>query len=123
MLPKRFPVDPLRFGIENRKYGDIAYYRLGPLHVYQLNSPELVRQILVEAPEKFQKARLLKRAFAPVAGNGLLTSDGDSWKQQRRLIQAAFNRSHLAEYARIIVTHAQRRGESSGFTGHTKTDW
>jgi cytochrome P450 len=108
MLPKLFPIDPLQFGIENRKYGDITHYTIGPLHVYQLNSPELVRQILVEEPEKFQKARLLKRAFAPVAGNGLLTNDGDPWKQQRKLIQPAFNRSHLAEYARIMVTHSQR---------------
>src|SRR5215470_4696074 len=55
MLPKLFPFDPLAFALENaRQFGDIAYYRVGPLRVYQLNSPELIRQILVERPEKLE---------------------------------------------------------------------
>jgi cytochrome P450 len=86
MMPKRLPFDPLAFGLGvARQFGDIAHYKLGPLHVYQLNHPELVRQILVERPEKFHKARLIKRAFRPFAGEGLVTSDGALWKQQRKL--------------------------------------
>ena len=85
-MPKRFSFDPLTFvlGVA-RQFGDIAHYMLGPLHVYQLNHPELVRQILVERLEKFHKARLIKRAFRPFAGEGLVTSDGALWKQQRKL--------------------------------------
>ena len=65
-MPKRFPFDPLAFGLGvARQFGDITHYKLGPLHVYQLNHPELVRQILVERLEKFHKARLIKRAFRP----------------------------------------------------------
>ena len=75
-----------------RQFGDVGYYRVGPLRVYQLNHPDLARQILVEQPEKFLKARLIKRAFRPFAGNGLLTSDGALWRQQRKLIQPAFHR-------------------------------
>src|SRR5262249_27964222 len=61
MLPKLFPFDPLAFALENpRQFGDIAYYRVGPLRVYQLNSPELIRQILVEQPEKFHKPLFIK---------------------------------------------------------------
>jgi cytochrome P450 len=48
MLPAFFKFDPLAFGLEMaRKYGDIARYHLGPLRMYQLNHPDLVRQILV----------------------------------------------------------------------------
>jgi cytochrome P450 len=82
MLPAFFKFDPLAFGMGMaRKYGDIAYYHLGPLRVYQLNHPDLVRQVLVEHPEKFRKPRLVKRAFRPFAGNGLLTSDGELWRR------------------------------------------
>lgn len=92
MLAKLFPFDPLAFALENaRQYGDIAYYRVGPLRVYQLNSPELIRQILVERPEKFHKPVRIGRGFGPFVGNGLFTSDGDLWKQQRKLMQPAFN--------------------------------
>src|SRR5262249_57605574 len=75
MLPKLFPFDPLAFALENaRQFGDIAYYRVGPLRVYQLNSPELIRQILVERPEKFHKPLFIKRGFGRFVGNGLFTS-------------------------------------------------
>ena len=49
MFPSKYPFDPLAFNLSiARKFGDIAYFRLGPLRVYQLNHPELIRQILVE---------------------------------------------------------------------------
>ena len=112
-MPKRFPFDPLAFGLGvARQFGDIAHYKLGPLHVYQLNHPELVRQILVERPEKFHKARLIKRAFRPFAGEGLVTSDGALWKQQRKLMQPAFHHRQLAAYADVMVAHAVRMMDS-----------
>ena len=54
LLPGLFPSDLLAFGLMiARNYGEIAHYRLGPLHVYQLNHPNLTRQVLVEQPENF----------------------------------------------------------------------
>jgi hypothetical protein len=46
---KTLPNGPLKFvsGIA-RDFGDIAHYKLGPLHVYQLNHPSLIREVLVE---------------------------------------------------------------------------
>ena len=112
-MPKRFPFDPLAFGLGvARQFGDIAHYKLGPLHVYQLNHPELVRQILVERPERFHKARLIKRAFRPFAGEGLVTSDGALWLQQRKLMQPAFHHRQLAAYADVMVAHAARMIDS-----------
>jgi cytochrome P450 len=109
MLPTMFPFDPLAWGLDvARRYGDIAHYHLGPLHVYQLNHPDLARQILIEQPEKFYKPRLLKRAFRPFAGEGLLTSDGALWKQQRKLMQPAFHHAYLTTYGAITVKHALR---------------
>jgi cytochrome P450 len=113
MMPKRFPFDPLEFGLNiAREFGDIAYYHLGPLHVYQVSHPDMVRQILVEQADKFHKPRLIKHAFRPFAGDGLLTSDGSQWRQQRKLIQPAFSHSHLAAYAVVMVDHALRAVES-----------
>jgi cytochrome P450 len=109
LLPRIFPYDPLAFGLSvARQFGDVAYYHVGPIHVYQLNHPDLARQILVEQPEKFHKARFIKRAFRPFAGNGLLTSDGMLWKQQRKLIQPAFHHGHVAAYGNVMVAHARR---------------
>jgi cytochrome P450 len=112
MLPRLFPFDPLSFNLGLRQYGDVAYYHVGPRAVYQLNHPDLARQILVEQPEKFHKPRFIKRAFRPFAGSGLLTSDGDLWRQQRKLIQPAFHHKHLLTYAGVIVAHARGMLES-----------
>jgi cytochrome P450 len=113
MFPERFPFDPLAFSVSiAREFGDIAHYQVGPLHVYQLNHPDFVRQILVEQPEKFHKPRLIKQAFGAFAGQGLLTSDGAVWKQQRKLIQPAFHHAQLVTYAAVMVSHALRMIDS-----------
>ncbi|HYU78560.1 MAG TPA: cytochrome P450, partial [Vicinamibacterales bacterium] len=113
MLPKVFPFDPLAFGLDiARQYGDIAYYKAGPLHVYQLAHPDLARQILVEQHEKFVKSRFITRAFRPFAGDGLLTSDGALWRQQRKLIQPAFHRGRLATYGDVMVARAVQTADS-----------
>jgi cytochrome P450 len=109
MFPKRFPFDPLAFGVSiAREFGDIAHYQVGPLHVYQLSHPDFAKQILVEEPEKFYKARLIKQAFGAFAGQGLLTSDGVMWKQQRKLIQPAFHHAQLMTYGALMVGHTLR---------------
>jgi len=113
LFPKRFPFDPLVFGLDiARQYGDIAHYAVGPLHVYQLTHPDFARQILVEEPEKYFKARLIKQAFGPFAGQGLLTSDGAVWKRQRKLIQPAFHHGQLVRYAAFMVDHATQTAGS-----------
>ena len=113
MLPRLLPFDPLAFGLDiAREYGDIVYYHVGPLHVYQLTHPDLARQVLVEQPEKFHKAQLIKRAFRPFAGEGLLTSDGALWRQQRRLMQPAFHHAQLTMYGAAMVEHALRMVEA-----------
>ena len=113
MLPSLFPLDSLAFGLQiARQYGDIVYYRVGPLRVYQLNHPSLARQILVEQPERFRKPWLLKRALRPFAGEGLVTSDGELWKRQRKLMQPAFHHAQLAVYSEIIVSLATRMADS-----------
>jgi cytochrome P450 len=113
MFPKRFPFDPLAFGLNiAREFGDIAHYQVGPLHVYQLAHPDFARQILIEEPEKYYKARLIKQAFGPFAGQGLLTSDGAVWRRQRKLIQPAFHHAQLVAYGATMVSHTQRMIDS-----------
>src|SRR5215469_7518010 len=109
MFPKRFPFDALAFALDlAQQYGDIAYYSFGPLQVYYLNHPDLVRQVAVEQADRFYKPRLIKYAFRPFAGQGLLTNDGDSWKQQRKLMQPAFHARTLTRYGDSMVEHTQR---------------
>lgn len=113
LLPGLVPFNQLEFALNiARQYGDILHYKFGPLHIYQLADPDLTRQILVEQPEKFQKPRLLKYAFGPFGGQGLVTSDGALWKRQRKLIQPAFHHGRLGAYGEVFTAHAIRMCET-----------
>jgi cytochrome P450 len=109
MISRWRPLDTMAFALAvSRQYGDIAHYTVGPLHVFQLTHPDLARDILVERPEQFQKPKLLKYAFRPFGGDGLVTSDGALWRQQRKLMQSAFHHRQLAGYADDMVALTTR---------------
>ncbi len=88
-----------------RTYGDIVHFNVGPRHIYQLNHPDYVQYVLVKHPEKFQKTPALKRAAKDSIGQGLLTSDGELHKRQRRLVQPAFHHKRIAAYADTMVEY------------------
>jgi len=75
--------------------------------VYLLNHPDLVREVLVTRQSNFIKSRALQRARV-LLGEGLLTSEGDFHKRQRRLVQPAFHRDRLAAYAAVMSDYAAR---------------
>lgn len=86
-----------------RKYGDISYFKFGRQGIYFVNHPDYIQNVLMINQSKFIKnpgLRLTKR----IIGNGLLTSEGEYHKQQRGLIQPAFDYSHIAMYADIITS-------------------
>ncbi|MBI1277320.1 MAG: cytochrome P450 [Anaerolineaceae bacterium] len=98
--------DRIGFLTANRdQFGDIVYFQLGSRHIYQLNNPEYVQYVLVKHPEQFQKTPALKRAAQDSIGQGLLTSDGELHKRQRRLVQPAFHHKRIAAYADTMVNY------------------
>jgi cytochrome P450 len=101
--------DPLRFlrGTQQR-YGDVVRVALGPLEVTLLSHPDLVEDVLVTRNRLWQKDRYLHETLRPVLGDGLLSSEGDFWRRQRRLAQPAFHRDRIKAYGAIMVTHAER---------------
>ena len=90
-----------------RRYGDIFYYRVFLYHVYFLNHPDFIEYVLATHYRNFHKGRALQ-ASRRIFGNGLLTSEGDFWLRQRRLMQPAFHRERIASYAGAMVAAAER---------------
>lgn len=75
--------------LQNR-YGDVAWFRLGPFDCYHLTHPDQVHEVLVEKARSFRKPTRLKQVFGRFEGQGLVVSDGELWLRQRRLVQPAF---------------------------------
>jgi cytochrome P450 len=90
-----------------REQGDIGSFRLGPIVLYQVNNPEYIHDILVGRGELFYRTALTKRIIGSI-GDGLLSSDGDFHRRQRRLAQPAFHHKRIAAYADVMVDYSLR---------------
>jgi len=100
--------DPLPiFSAWAAEFGDIFYYRAAWLHVYFLNHPDLIEEVLVRNPRNFLKDRVVRNSRW-FFGEGLLTNEGDSWLRQRRLSAPAFHRERVSAYANIMTSYAQQ---------------
>jgi len=88
-------------------YGDIFYYRAGWIHVYFLNHPDLIESVLVRNYQSSMKDRVVQNSRW-FLGNGLLTSEGEHWKRQRRLSQPSFHREKIASYATVMTNYADQ---------------
>src|SRR6202035_3054676 len=84
-----------------REYGDLVYFKVERQHMYLVNHPDYVREVLVNNQSNFIKSRALQRAKV-LLGEGLLTSEGQQHLRQRRLVQPAFHRERLAAYASVM---------------------
>jgi cytochrome P450 len=79
----------------------------GQLVVF-VSDPELLRQVMVKEPDRFQKNPLDRRLYGPLLGNSILTSEGNDWRLQRRTAAPLFRHAMLERYVPIMVEAAQR---------------
>ena len=94
-----------------KTYGKMAHYRVGPSDIVLVNEPEFIREILITQAHTFIKERTQKR-MRILLGEGLITSDGESHKRQRRIAAPAFHRQRIQAYGSIMVERAAAMRES-----------
>ena len=63
-----------------------------------INHPSLVKQLLQETHRSFDKRTVIYNRFRTAFGNGLVVSEDDHWKRQRKLIQPMFGHSAIARF-------------------------
>jgi cytochrome P450 len=91
-----------------RQFGDIVHYRLGWRHLCLINHPDYAEQVLITDSKLYAKRTYVLNLLVPVLGNGLLTSEGDFWLRQRRLIQPAFHKQRLLAFGDVMVQYTER---------------
>jgi cytochrome P450 len=91
-----------------QQYGDSFTFAVGPRRAIFFNHPDHVREILQQW-QIYRKARVDQDVRRSGLGNflglGLLTNDGDRWKQQRKLMQPAFHARYITSYAETMVDY------------------
>lgn len=87
-------------------YGPFIQFQKGKNTRFLLLDPECLEHILVTNNSNYIKSPRYRK-LAPLMGDGLITSDGDFWKSQRKVVQPFFN----AEMATRFKTISQVKTE------------
>lgn len=119
---KDFPRNPIKFsqGLW-QKYGDIVRFWIGPFLVHLISGPEEIKHVLQDNNQNYSKGRVYD-AFKPVIGNGLLTSEGDFWRRQRRLANPSFRHDKIRGFVSMFAEQSQallEEWETYARTGQT----
>ncbi len=81
---------------------DFASRRLGLQQFILLNHPDYIQHVLVRNQENYPKGRLTRQILGPALGRGLLNSEGDFWRRQRRIAAPSFHHKRLIDLADVM---------------------
>ncbi|MES4901868.1 MULTISPECIES: cytochrome P450 [unclassified Streptomyces] len=103
--------DPLAAYLRARRdHGDVVRFRAGPpglrRDIYAVFSAEGVQQVLATEAANFRKDNVIYQELRQALGNGLLTSQDEDYRRQRRLIQPLFTRRRVEGYAAAVTSEA-----------------
>jgi cytochrome P450 len=90
-------------------YDDIAYYEVLGRPFYQLNDPNAIERVLVHNNENYVKGDFVQGLLRPIVGGGLLTSEGETWRGQRRRLQPSFTPDRVRGYADAMVDATEQK--------------
>ena len=92
-----------------RAFGDV-FRVFAPgrgVYNYVINHPDAVKHVLLSNHRNYTKGEGMDRVKI-LLGNGIMTSEGDLWRRQRRMMQPAFHRRVLDRFRTLIHSINQR---------------
>jgi len=116
-LPLRTMITKARrnfLGVFDQKCFEYQFFstRLLARKVFVCNSPDTVARAFITLHESFErKSPQMRRALAPLIGDGLLISDGALWQQRRRIVAPITHASRLSLFAPTMVEAANETAE------------
>jgi cytochrome P450 len=97
--------DPLRFLERLHAHGDVVRFDFMGKSTVSIANPDDVATVLLETGKRFIKGYQKGFALPLVLGNGLVTSEGDFWRRQRKLVQPAFHTQRIGAYATTMTDY------------------
>jgi cytochrome P450 len=91
-------------------YGDLYFVRLRNAPLYVTRHPDHIRDVLLDKGTSFRKTETgnISRRLRRLLGNGLLLSNGELWRRQRRMINPALHRKRIETYAETMTAYTQQ---------------
>jgi cytochrome P450 len=86
------------------------YRKVRALHLtyHGINDPEAIRRVFLDNAGNYRRPQFIKRMLQPIIGEGLLNTDGEAWKTQRRLMAGSFAPGAVAAAAPLFAKLAER---------------
>ncbi|MFB6159939.1 MAG: cytochrome P450 [Haloferacaceae archaeon] len=105
-------------------YGDVVQFDLGPLETYMVTDPAAIGEVLVDDDRLYTKPDFQDDALGDLLGDGLLLSEGETWRRQRRLANPAFDVRRVSNMAGTMgdYTEALLAGWTDGETRDVQVD-
>jgi len=107
---RAFRREPLGLLERLAAYGDVVRIDVPGSAAYLLNHPDLVHDVLVAEHRSFHKGPTIQAAKM-LLGESLLTSEDETHRRQRRLIQPMFHHERISSYAASMVRFAERAAD------------
>ena len=85
-----------------QRHGDIFKTSIFNVNAFVIRSPEYAEHVLRRNWQNYARGQAIKR-IALLLGNGLIVSEGEFWKRQRRMVQPAFHRNAVAALMGVIT--------------------
>lgn len=96
-----------------RRHGALCFLRLGQERAWNLMSPALVREALVDHADALIRWERGVEVFAQTFGQSVLVTEGSTWQRQRRMLMPAFSPRRVAGYAGLMCDAGQRALEAA----------
>jgi cytochrome P450 len=74
---------------------------------FLVNEPGAIKHVLLDNAANYQKSEISRRILEPGLGKGLITSEGKTWRQHRRIMSPAFDHRSIVSYTPIMTGAAQ----------------
>jgi cytochrome P450 len=71
-------------------------------------APDLIRKMLADEADNFEKGEIARRGLGPVLGDAILTADGSRWRWQRHAVASIFRQERIRNFLPAMVAAAER---------------
>jgi cytochrome P450 len=86
---------------------DIIERKMFGRHLFVVNDLAAIKHVLIDNAANYQKTEITRRILEPGLGKGLITSEGETWRQHRRTMSPAFDHRSIASYTPVMTRAAE----------------
>src|SRR5450432_4118621 len=87
---------------------DILERKMFGRRLFLVNDPAAIKHVLIDNAANYLKTEITRRILEPGLGKGLITSEGETWRQHRRTMSPAFDHRSIASYTPIMTGAAEQ---------------